>query len=182
MTYVKKTLVSVVKLMGILGIVTVFLVSYLFMTKVANAQQDQVVVDGGLGALGTKGDSLPQVKFAKVGVEEDLWYSLKQRFNVGEWLDSRGSDYSNSSFAGYQLGFEVKNDVLECSLFSGPSLITSPDNALGGILQFNETLFLGVVDKNDETIGVAYNHFSSAGLYTPNLGRDFLGLEIKFPF
>jgi len=154
----------------------------LLWSSVCLGQQDQVVVDGGLGVFGTEGDSLPQVKFGKVGIEEDLWYNLKQRFNAGTWLDSRGNGRISSAFGGYQLGFEVTNEVLQCSIWSGPTLITSPDIALGGPLQFNETLFLGVVDKNENSIGIAYNHFSSAGIYQPNLGKDFMGLEVKFPF
>jgi hypothetical protein len=149
--------------------------------SLAYGQDDQVVMDFGLGIFGTEGSGLSQVKFAKVGLEEDVWNALKQRFNVGAWLDSRGGGRSNSGFTGYQLGFEVTNDVLQASMWSGPCIISQPDIALGGIVQFNETIFLGVVDKDEDSIGVTYNHFSSAGLEMPNLGRDFLGLEIKFP-
>lgn len=148
----------------------------------AYADQDQIVTDVGLGSFGTKGSSLSQDKFAKIGWQEDVWYSLKHRFNVGGWIDSRGVGYYSSAFCGYQLGFEVTNETLQASIFSGPTIISSPDNALGGIVQFNESIFFGIVDKDRDSIGVAYNHFSSAGLEMPNLGRDFLGLEIKFPF
>lgn len=148
----------------------------------AMAQDDQIVIDGALGILGSSGDTPVDVKFARLGVEEDLWYTLKQRFNVGGWTDNRGEGYSSSAFGGYQLGFEVRNSVLEASIFSGPTLISTPDVALGGRFQFNETVFLGVVDVDGNTIGMAYNHFSSAGLETPNWGKDFVGIEIKFPF
>jgi len=155
------------------------LIAFLFSTI---CSADEVVLDAGLGIFGTEGHSLSQVKFGKVGIEEDLWYALKQRFNVGGWLDSRGDGRKSSAFAGYQLGFEVKNDLLIGSVWSGPSLITSPDIALGGPLQFNETIFFGIVDKKQDVIGIAYNHFSSAGIEMPNLGDDFACLEIKFPF
>lgn len=159
------------------------LVLYLvFISSMAYAQDDQYVIDVGLGTFGTEGSSLSQVKFAKMGIQEDLWYALKQRFNGGGWLDSRGDGRTGSAFAGYQLGYEVSNSAFQASVFSGPCLITSPDSALGGIVQFNETIFFGIVDKDYDSIGVVYNHFSSAGLETPNLGRDFIGLEIKFPF
>lgn len=157
-------------------------IALLFISSLAYAQNDQVVVDAGLGEFGTRGSSLSQVKFAKIGLQEDLWYSLKQRFNTGGWLDSRGSGYSSSALIGYQLGFEVKNDIFESSIFSGPTIISNQDSSLGGRIQFNESLFFGIVDKDSDSIGIAYNHFSSAGLEMPNLGRDFIGLEIKFPF
>lgn len=146
------------------------------------AQDDQLVTDVGLGEFGSRGASLSQDKFAKLGWQEDLWYTLKQRFNVGGWLDTRGEGYSSSAFTGYQLGFEVKNDTFEGSVWSGPTLISTPDQALGGYFQFNETLFFGIVDKDEDSIGIAYNHLSSAGLEMPNLGKDFMGLEIKWPF
>lgn len=158
------------------------LIFLLFFFLASYAHADQVVIDAGLGAFGTRGENVAQNKFAKIGIEEDLWYVIKQRFNGGLWLDSTGSGYKNSLFTGYQGGFEVTNDVLQASVWTGPSLITSPDEALGGILQFNETVFLGIVDKDKNSIGVAWNHFSSGSLETPNLGRDYLSLEIKFPF
>lgn len=143
---------------------------------------DDVFIDAGLGTFSTEGTSLSQVKFAKVGVQEDIWYALKQRFNGGGWMDTRGNGHTSSAFAGYQLGFAVPNDTFEMSIFSGPTLISSPDVALGGVFQFNETIFFGIRDKDNESIGIAYNHFSSAGIESPNIGRDFMCLEIKFPF
>jgi hypothetical protein len=142
----------------------------------------QIVIDGGLGMFSTEGSSLSQVKFGKIGLQENLWSVLKQRFNVGAWLDSRGEGRTNSGFTGYQLGFDVQNEMFEASIWSGPTYITTPDIALGGNLQFNETIFFGIKDRQDDSIGVAYNHFSSAGLEMPNLGRDFMCVEIKFPF
>lgn len=141
---------------------------------------EEMVIDAGLGVLNSKGYSLSQNKFTKIGLENNLWYALKQRINTGLWLDSRSDEYKSSAFGGYQLGFEVRNDTLIASIWSGPTLISSPDQQLGGMIQFNETIFLGITDKMGETIGIAYNHLSSAGLEIPNQGRDYVGLEIKF--
>lgn len=157
---------------------------YLFMLMFLSswAQADQFVTDVGLGAFGSKGDTPVQDKFAKVGIQEDVWFPLKQRFNLGGWSDLRGNGYDSSAFLGYQLGFEVTNQVFQMSVWSGPSVITNPDSALGGPLQFNETVFFGIVDKDKNAIGIAYNHLSSAGIYDPNQGRDYIGMEISFPF
>lgn len=154
----------------------------LFISSLTYAKDDQIVTDVGLGSFGSKGSSLSQDKFTKIGIEEELWSPFHQRLNVGGWLDSRGTDFNNSAFVGYQLGFEVTNSVLEGSVWTGPTLISSPDAALGSNFQFNETIFFGIVDKDKNSIGMAYNHFSDAGLAIPNLGRDFLGLEIKCSF
>lgn len=144
--------------------------------------QDEMFLDAGLGAFSTEGHSLSQVKFIKAGVQEDIWDTFEHKMNVGGWLDSRGEGRTSSAFIGYQIGFDVRNDILEVSVWSGPTLISSTDAALGGNFQFNETIFFGVRDKHDNVIGMAYNHFSSAGLEMPNMGKDFMCLEIKFPF
>ena len=146
------------------------------------ADTDQVIVDAGLGVFSSKGHSFSQDKFAKIGIQEDLWNAFKQRFNTGGWIDTSGEGRTSSAFVGYQLGFEVKNDLFIGSVWTGPSVITSPDEVLGGPIQFNETVFFGLADIKNNAIGLAYNHFSSASLYTPNLGRDYMCLEIKFPF
>lgn len=148
----------------------------------STAYADQFVTDVGLGQFGSRGASLSQDKFAKVGVQEELWNPFYQRFNLGGWMDTRGQDYSGAAFFGYQVGFEVTNDIFQGSIWTGPTVISATDQVLGGPIQFNETIFFGIVDKNKDSIGIAYNHFSSASLYTPNLGRDYIGLEIKCPF
>jgi hypothetical protein len=148
----------------------------------AEARGDELVIDGAVGVFNSGKSSLSETKFVKFAIEEPVWYALKQRFNAGMWLDNKGLGRMSSGFAGYQLGFQVTADTLEASVWSGPTLITTPDVYLGGPLQFNETLFLGVHDKMGQTIGVAYNHFSSAGIEMPNIGRDFFGLEVRFKF
>jgi hypothetical protein len=150
------------------------------MSSVVHAQ-DEMLVDAGLGAFSTEGKSLSQVKFAKLGIQEDLWYAVKQRVNFGGWIDDRKGPFANSAFTSYQVGFDVKNALFEMSVFSGPGLISATDSSLGGHFQFNETVFIGIKDTMDESVGMAYNHFSSAGLEMPNQGKDFMCLEIKFP-
>ena len=142
---------------------------------------DDMVLDGGLGVFDSAKNSLSETKLLKVGIQEDLWYVLKQRFNTGFWLDNAGNGRTGSSFIGYQLGYEVKTDSLVASAWTGPGLISSPDSYLGGMLQFNETMFFGIHDKQDNTMGFAYNHWSSAGIEMPNQGRDFVTLQLKFP-
>ena len=166
------------------GVITACLIWIFYWCCIApyHAHADEFFVDGGLGAFDTEGRSIAMVKFAKFGVQEDLLGPLKQRFNVGLWLDQRGQGYSNAAYGGYQLGFDVKNSVLEMGIFSGPTLISSTDAELGGLFQLNETFFFGIRDSENDFIGAVYNHFSSAGLEMPNLGKDFIGLEIRFPF
>ena len=66
------------------------------------------------------------------------------------------------------------------SIFTGPALISIPDSYLGGPFQFMSDVHWGVQDMDLNYIGVYYRHISSAGLETPNVGRDIVGLEIRF--
>jgi len=175
-----KTENNFIKIVVILSWLAIALI--IFATNYAKAEDDKFLINSGLGVFSTEGHSISQVKMLEMGIQEDLWYTLKQRLNGGAWLDARGDGRHNSTFAGYQLGFEVTNDVVQASIFSGPTLISTPDSALGGPFQFNETIFFGIVDKQHDSIGITYNHFSSAGLEMPNQGKDFMGLGIKFPF
>ena len=144
------------------------------------AWADSMTFDVGLGVFNSGLHSLSETKLVKLGLQEDVWYNLKQKASAGFWLDNAGNGRTDSEFGAYQLGFEVRNPTLLASVFFGPAFITTPDVYLGGHLQFNTSLFLGVPDDDNNAIGVFYNHFSSAGLEMPNMGRDFVGAGIKF--
>jgi hypothetical protein len=54
---------------------------------------------------------------------------------------------------------------------------------LGGAFpQFHGELYGGLRDSQGNGIGIKYNHFSSAGLVTPNQGRDFVLLELSVKY
>jgi hypothetical protein len=143
------------------------------------AQDDQIFVDGGLGVFNSGKNSLSETKTLAIGLQEDLWGPLKQRGAVGAWLDNAGQGKSSSAFASGQLGFEVDHQGLIGGIFSGPAVISNTDVLLGGHFQFMEDLHLGIQDRNNY-IGVFYRHLSSAGLEMPNIGRDLVGIEIRF--
>lgn len=144
------------------------------------AQEDQIVLDGGLGIFHSGERGLSETKLFSLGVQEDLWGPLKDRAIVGGWIDVTGAGKSSSAFAGGQLGFEVNRDGLVAGIFSGPTIISSPDVLLGGHFQFMDDLHLGIQDEHDNYFGVFYRHLSSAGLEMPNIGRDVIGIEIRF--
>lgn len=150
------------------------------LTTVPKTQAD-MAIDFGLGALNTQGNPLSQMKFFKISKENEIWYPINHRFSLGLWEDRRGNGTSSSVFTAYQLGFEVHNNLLEMGIYGGPSLISAPDKELGGHLHFNTTAVIGIRDKYGYFIGASYNHFSNAGLMEPNIGKDFISLEIKFP-
>lgn len=136
---------------------------------------DEVTFDLGLGALNTTST----MKFVSLGVQEDLWTIVKQRATVGGWIDQSPGNASSGFIAG-QLGVEIVNSGWVGSTFFGPGAISQSDNLLGGWFQFMSSLEFGLRDINGNYIGAMFRHFSSAGVETPNLGRNVLGLELKF--
>lgn len=153
---------------------------FLFLFSTVSYAQDQIVVDGGLGVFNSGKKSLSETKMASLGLQEDLWNCVKDRFTGGVWLDNAGNGRKSSGFASAQVGFEVNNNGIVGSIFTGPAFINQTDALLGGNFQFMENFNLGIQDQNSNYIGVYYRHISDAGLTPINIGRDFMGLEIRF--
>lgn len=150
-----------------------------FLCSVAYAQDDQVILDGGLGILHSGEIGPQETKMLTLGLQETIYESLKDRITGGGWIDNYGDGKRSSALLSTQIGWEVNRNGFVMGLFTGPSVISSPDALLGGTLEFMEDLHLGIQDHNDY-IGVMYRHLSSAGIYSPNIGRDVIGLEIRF--
>lgn len=152
----------------------------LLICSTAYAQDDQIVLDGGLGVFNSATKGLSETKMLTLGLQEDVWGPLKDRFIVGGWLDNSGNNKRNSALASYQLGFEVNRDGLIGGIFSGPTAISTTDELLGGHFQFMDDIHFGMEDKQGNYIGIIYRHLSSAGIEMPNIGRDVIGLELRF--
>jgi hypothetical protein len=152
----------------------------LFLSTLAYAQQDQIVVDGGVGVFNSGKNSLSETKILTIGEQEDLWNALKMRGIVGGWLDNAGGGKTDSALISGQIGFEVNDNGLIGGIFSGPALISSPDVLLGSNFEFMDDLHLGIQDKDSNYIGVYYRHLSDAGLSSVNIGRDVIGIELRF--
>jgi hypothetical protein len=60
--------------------------------------------------------------------------------------------------------------------------ITAPDSNLGGVFNFFNTTRLGVIGKDGIGLSVWFKHISSAGINSPNKGREWLGLSWIFSF
>jgi Lipid A 3-O-deacylase (PagL) len=146
----------------------------LLITSIAYAQDLQTVLDIESGVSNSS-----QSKMLTLGVQEDMWGALKDKFMAGGWIDN-GIGKSSSALVSGQMGFEVDRSGLVGGIFSGPSVVFTPDVLLGGWLQFVSDVHLGIEDTKSNYFGVMYRHISSGGLETPNVGRDYVGVEIKF--
>lgn len=120
-------------------------------------------------------------KFLQVGYRGPIGLGFDYQTELGLWVDPQGNGRVSSGYIATQIGLQA-GDLVKVHVFVGPCLITSPDLYLGGVFQFTEDFFIGLSGKNSNTIGVKYKHFSSAGIEMPNLGRDFVGIEVSIPF
>lgn len=102
----------------------------------------------------------------------------------GFWVDNTNRQgATGSAFFSGSIGVEPRAGSLYVNLFQGVAVISSPDTVLGGPLQFVEDFGIGIRDKETETaVGFFYKHVSSAGIFKPNLGRDFMGLQVMIPW
>ncbi len=142
---------------------------------------DEIYLTGAVGVFNSGKSSLSETKYANLGYRTSLGL-FKQGFELGGWVD-RVPGRSDSAYCAYQLGWEVvTNGGFIGRVMTGPAVITTPDEYLGGRFQLKDDIYLGIKDDSGRTFGVKYNHLSSAGIYPINIGRDFFGLEIGLRF
>lgn len=135
----------------------------------------------GVGVFNSAKNSAGETKIGEVGYREDILGGLMEwQYKGAFWGDGSGDPSRRSSFM-VSTGpvFTVKLKPVEARTSWGLAAISNPDSYLGGRFpQFNGEFYLGVRDDAGRAIGVKYEHVSSAGLRMPNLGRDFMLLEI----
>ena len=148
--------------------------------NVAYGDDSQYIVDGGIGVFHSATNSLSETKMLTLGIQNTISGPWKDRTVVGGWIDNAGGGKTGSALASGQIGFEVNKDGLLAGVFSGPAAISTTDVLLGGHLQFMDDVHLGIEDKDKNYFGVMYRHLSSAGISTPNIGRDVIAIELRF--
>lgn len=137
----------------------------------------------GLGVFHSAEPRFTTVKTLALGVQFPLGPHLVQQIEAGAWTDTSGVDGRRGTlYGGWSAGIDVNAGYLNLQSLWGVAGITHTDSMLGGHFQFHQDLFLGLKDKQGRYIGANYSHFSSAGLSSPNLGRDLLSLKIGVMF
>lgn len=125
-----------------------------------------------------------------LGGSKTLYLAYQNHFNGpfifqtegGFWIDNVGGGRKSASLLGTSLGVHVKAGYVFAQALTGPAVITDRDTILGGNLQINNDIAIGLVGEDGNTFGVAYKHISSAGLSSPNKGRDFIMFRVGIPF
>jgi hypothetical protein len=142
---------------------------------------DDVSIKGGAGIINNVLDG--QAKYFGVRNEFPALASLTQVWELGGYVDNAKQYGRKSSLVGkYQIGVTPGPNVgVYTKAFLGPCLISTTDAYLGGHFQFCEDFGLGVRDMYTFA-GLNYGHISSAGLESPNKGRDWVTMEMGVRF
>lgn len=139
-------------------------------------------LSGGVGVFNSAKDGYSQVKWLNMGYRQPLVLGLTEQVEFGGWLDRGRYGLKSGGYGAYLIGVETNADVMMRAMV-GPAVITTPDSNLGGYFpQFTEEVFLGLSGSSGNKVGIKYKHISSAGLVSPNMGRDFAGVEMSIPW
>jgi hypothetical protein len=136
----------------------------------------------GLGVGNSAEKSVAETKLLSFGYEEDWFGPFIKQYEVGAYFDTAGGGRTSSGFGNISMGIEVNPGYLVLRSVHGVGAITTPDSVLGGWFQFNNDITLGIKDNHHNMIGLTYKHISSAGIYKPNRGRDFVVLQAEIPW
>jgi hypothetical protein len=147
----------------------------------SSAFAGETFVGYGLGVFHSADYGPVTTKVIQGGYRQDLTGGFYWQARLGYWNDSSHDSTRKSSLYGSTgLGFLIDLRPIEMRSGWGIGGISTPDSMLGGRFpQFNGELYVGVRDKNGNGIGFQYEHISSAGIVTPNEGRDFVTLQLS---
>jgi Lipid A 3-O-deacylase (PagL) len=180
MKRIKEELSHIIKALSIVSIfLTLFLFLSLILGKIAKA--DETFLGYGLGVFSSADQRTTQTKILETGLRSDIWEGLYLQNKLGFYVDSsQNLDRKSSAFVFTGIGLEINFSAIEIRNSASFGAISTPDSMLGGRFpQFNEEFYLGLRDRKNNGIGVKYSHISSAGLESPNMGRDFVMLQLS---
>lgn len=135
----------------------------------------------GIGAFNSAKNARAEVKAINLGYRSEIYNGFYWQYKIGYWGEGSGDERRKSSFY-ISIGPGLTIDLKPIELRSGWGIgaISNPDNYLGGRFpQFNGELYAGLRDRKNNGIGIKYEHISSASLIQPNIGRDFILLELS---
>lgn len=144
------------------------------------ARADDVSFKYGMGLY--EGERTGNIKIFSFRHERHEFYAIHSAREAGLWVDNIGNGRSGAAFGKYQVGVKPGADVgFYGSAMWGVQLQSSTDTQLGGYAQFSQDFGVGFRDETS-FIALGYGHVSSAGIFTPNRGRDFQYLQLGVRF
>lgn len=146
-----------------------------------SARADEGFASFGLGVFNSAKYSAGEVKVGSVGIREEIHQGIYWQYKLGYFGEGSGDPTRKSSFyASTGPGMLIDLQPVEMRAGYGLAAISNPDSYLGGRFpQFQGEIYLGLRDPKGNGIGVQYEHISSAGIVTPNYGRDFMVLQLS---
>lgn len=155
----------------------------LLLSPYVSAEDKEVTVNFGAGVFNSGVNSLAESKVLTLGLN-NFFYGRRMfyRYELGLFTDSAGNGRKGSAFGAGLLGVNVENPVFYAQGAFGASLLGTTDSYLGGHFQFTEEVSVGINGTSATKLGFFYKHMSSAGIYDPNVGRDFVGVKLSIPF
>lgn len=138
----------------------------------------------GVGVFVPNASNPAEVKLLSFALQDQFGSMFIHKGEIGFYGDSRADlGRRTSGYLGYSLGVRVGPQLtgLYLETLWGVAAISHTDVWLGGNLQFMGDLAIGFQDRQGKCIGVAYKHISSAGIFMPNKGRDFLVIQVCVP-
>lgn len=147
----------------------------------STAYADETFFSFGVGAANSAKDHTGEVKVGNVGLRKEIYQGIYWQYKVGYFGDGSGDPSRKSSlYASVGPGMLIDLRPVEMRAGYGLAAISTPDSYLGGRFpQFQGELYLGLRDHRGNGIGVQYEHISSAGIVSPNMGRDFMVLQLS---
>lgn len=144
-----------------------------------SAAADENLLSYGLGVFHSAENWPTETKFIRVAHRGDFDHISYWQAEGGLWVDTAGNGRYSSSFLAASVGLKIDLSPIYFSNSFGLAAIAVPDTYLGGVFpQFTEEFTIGVKGTNNTSLGLSYKHFSSAGIISPNMGRDFLILSL----
>jgi len=137
----------------------------------------------GLGVFNSAKNSKVEVKMVSFGHQDPFFGYMIRQWEVGGWMDSRSDlGRKSSGFANGSIGVNIDVSRFYAQSLWGLGVVTTKDSMLGGNFQFNQDLGIGLKDARGMAIGLNYKHISSAGIFKPNQGRDFMSIKLSIPW
>jgi len=133
----------------------------------------------GPGVL-TKANSITDVKHLAISEDWDIRPNVDWRLRVGYWVDNRKGAH-DALYINPSIGLTVQPWIVDVRIHAGIAIISHTDIYLGGRAQFTEAVFIGIKDPGAYA-GVECSHLSSAGIFKPNIGRNFCGIVAGIEF
>lgn len=158
----------------------------LFLTSPTVIAGQGIIAKYGLGLGAPDQSSIAENKFISLGYQSHFNGSYSSifdyKYEFGVWSDvSHKAGRKSNGFLSASVGLEPDLGWLYLNSFFGLAAVATTDSTMGSVPEFVEDIGAGFQDNKKRRMGVGYKHFSNAGIWAPNKGRDFITITLQIP-